>query len=505
MTKPKLRVLVDLSMAARGYCGIAQDVRLLYKALAAHEHLDVTGLIYHPKKFGPWHQFLPPGAPRCDRTANQASFLWALAEGTSVWTESRPMRAWEAVRRFVGTVSRRKVQFDALDVEMYWSVIWRLLFSQTLSPEDLPLVQSGKFLLSNLCSGMIYSRAFTRRRPVQLDTQGYDFLITQGPRPFRVSPGTRQIARFHDLIPLLHPDSRPSSLDIAWLHKAMQQGRKNAYFVCNSQPTCDELTTIYPDLAGQCETIPCMAADSYYPDTSSNVVRSIVEMRRSTATGERPARRPKPGMRYLLGVSTLEPRKNFVGLIQAFNALRLQGSMQQRLADLKLMIVGSPGWQYEPILGAMRELVRRGDLIHLEQVTPDELRVLYSHAEALVFPSHAEGFGLPPLEALCCEAPVIASDIPAHRWVLQDAAVYCNSYDVNSISQAIQRVVASDESASLRAELLTRGRERARHFSTNACGEQWAELLDRLKHDPVPVQASPSISLAEHTWSQRVA
>ena len=87
------------------------------------------------------------------------------------------------------------------------------------------------------------------------------------------------------------------------------------------------------------------------------------------------------------------------------------------------MIVGSPGWKYEPILDAMRNLIERGELVHLEKVPSEEMRVLYTHAEAFVFPSNYEGFGFPPLEAMQCGAPVIASDIATHRWVLGDAAL----------------------------------------------------------------------------------
>jgi glycosyltransferase involved in cell wall biosynthesis len=114
-------------------------------------------------------------------------------------------------------------------------------------------------------------------------------------------------------------------------------------------------------------------------------------------------------------------------------------------------------------------------------VPAEELRVLYAHAEAFVFPSHAEGFGFPPLEAMVCDTPVIASDVPAHRWVLGDAALYCNPYDSSSIAETIERVVASEESSALRAELVARGRERVKRYAFETCAPQWVELLYRLK------------------------
>ncbi len=109
-------------------------------------------------------------------------------------------------------------------------------------------------------------------------------------------------------------------------------------------------------------------------------------------------------------VSTLEPRKNLVSLLQAFNAARYRAAVKRATPNLKLVVVGGRGWKYEPIIEALKPLVARGDVIHLENVSSQELRVLYSHAESLVFPSHAEGFGIPPLEAAANGCKVLCSN-----------------------------------------------------------------------------------------------
>jgi glycosyltransferase involved in cell wall biosynthesis len=505
MAHPKLRVLLDLSMAARGYCGIAQDVRLLYKTLATCPDIEVTGLVYHPRKFGPVHKFLPPYASRADRLANQAGFLWTLAEGSCDWPGFRPLRTAQKLHRMAATICARQVQWDRLDVEMLWNVVWRLLFNLTLSPQDIPFVQNGKFLLSNLSDGKIYARALANRRPFKLDTRGYDFLIVEGPRPFRISPETRQIVRYHDMIPVLQPDTMSNPLVIRWHHKAIRQTSERAFFVCSSEPTRDDLTLVHPELRPRSATIPCTISDAYRPDPQQDRLHSILRLRASAASGV-PSRKPlTEKFRYVMVVSTLEPRKNFVDLIQAFNALKFRPSNRQRVSDLKLLIVGSPGWNHEPILAAMREPIERGDVIHLERVSADELRVLYTHAEALVFPSYSEGFGLPPLEAMQCDAPVIASDIAAHRWVMGDAALYCNPHDVASIASAIERLVASDESAALRAELIARGRERLKSYRSDRCSGQWSDLLHRLKEEPAALDNRFSFELLEPTLLERAA
>jgi hypothetical protein len=506
MAQRKLRVLLDLSMAARGHCGIAQDVRLLYRALASSPEIDVTGLVYCPFKFGPVHRFLPRGAARADRVANQSAFLWAFAEGDGAWPSFKPLRSLQKWRRVAATLRAAKPQLDELEVDMFWSVMWRLLFAPTLSADAIPLVQDGKFLLSTLSSGMVYARALSHRRPIKLDTRGYDYLIVQGPRPFQVAPETRQIVRYHDMIQVLHPDTLATPLVIKWHHQSIRQSRGDTFFVCNSQPSRDDLVEVYPELCSRSLTIPNILSDAYRPDSNHSLVGSILRLRRSSALGKATTKKSLATPRYIMGVSTLEPRKNFLGLIQAFCMLKDREAIRDQVRDLKLVIVGKPGWKFEPILAAMRGLARRGDVVHLENVPTDELRVLYSHAEAFVSPSTSEGFGLPPAEAMQCGAPVVVSDLPAHRWVLGNAAVYCNPYDAGSIAAAIEPLVAGEGREARRATMAARGREQVQRYRSDRCGAQWLELLKRLSAPQLePVVHPTTYAELEPSWRQRVA
>jgi hypothetical protein len=503
MARPKPRVLLDLSMACRGYCGIAQDVRLLYKTLATCGDVEVTGLIYPPRKLPEWHRFCSPRKSRADRVANQSVFLWKLADPGLDWRSFQSWRGLKHLPDLARTVLGSGGQCELLDAASFRDVIWRMLFSPTLAAEDRALVAEGKFLLSNLSDGMVFARGLTRRRPLKLDTRGYDFLIVAGPRPFRASRGTRQIVRYHDMIPLLDPDTMRNPWVIHWHHRAIRQCHSSV-FVCNSRPTQDKLAAIYPRLAEQCATIPYALSDAYYRDPNPGQVGSIVRMRRSQAAGAPPPDGAGRTPRYLICVSTLEPRKNFVRLIEAFNMVRCQPAVRERVGRLKLVIVGSPGWKYEPILAAMREGIARGDVIHLERVSAPELRLLYTHAEAFILPSLAEGFGFPPLEAMQCDTPVIVSDIKEHRWVMGDAAVYCNPYDVASIAAAIERLVAGGETPALGPALIERGRRLVERYSIERCARQWRELLAGL-HCGKPVASCPGAGPFETTASPRAA
>ncbi len=479
MKQRKLRVLLDLSLGLRGYSGIPQDTRLLYKTFATCPDVEVTGFVYPASTLGRLHRFCSSSASRADRVANQAALLWSLEEQAPPPPSFRPLRLWKRLMRVARIGATRHGQLNPLDVDAFWQVVWRKLFRQTLSVEDLSLVQHGKFMLMNVPADLMHARVVANLAPIRLDTRGYDFLIVQTARPLRTSPGTRQIVRYHDTIPILQPDTTPHVRDIAWHHHSICQSPESV-FVCNSEPTREKLIDVYPDIRRRSETIPYTLSDAFRPESSAAALNAIIGMRRSPSTEPERQRPLKRTPRYIMGVSTLEPRKNFTGLIQAFNAVRFRSSMRSTVPNLKLLIVGAPGWKFEPILAAMKELVARGDVIHLEAVTAEELRVLYSHAEAFVYPSHAEGFGFPPLEAMQCEVPVIASDLPEHRWVLDDAALYCNSYDVGSIADAIERLVASEEAPALRAELVEKGRQRIEQYTLDRCRDQWLELLQRL-------------------------
>lgn len=384
----------------------------------------------------------------------------------------------------------RKATLEDADVGTFGNVLWRTLFAQTFTAEDLPLVQASKFMFMDVSGECMHRRAVAGLTPVKLDTSAFDFFIVQTARPMRISPETQQLVRYHDMIPIIQADTTPYLRDICWHHNSIRQSTKH-FFVCNSEPTRENLIDVYPELTDRSATIPYMLSDVYRPESNASFVSSIIRTRRSQATGVGPKRPLKRTPRYIMGVSTLEPRKNYPGLIEAYNAVRFRRSVARSVPNLKLLIVGAPGWKQGPILDAMRELVARGDIIHLEGVTQDELRVLYSQAEALVFPSHAEGFGFPPLEAMQCDLPVIASDIPEHRWVLGDAALYCNSYDVNSIADAVEQLVASEEAPALRRELVARGRRRVERYTLDQCRDQWIDLLERLRSGERPLANVP--------------
>ncbi|MFE1747896.1 glycosyltransferase family 4 protein [Coleofasciculus sp. H7-2] len=160
---------------------------------------------------------------------------------------------------------------------------------------------------------------------------------------------------------------------------------------------------------------------------------------------------------YLLFVSTLEPRKNINNLITAFNLLK-----QKYKIEHQLVLIGQKGWHYKKIFSAIEDSPWKSQIHHLDYLSDDLVAVFYSKADAFVYPSYYEGFGLPVLEAMTLGAPVITSNTSSLPEVAGDAALFIDPDDPTSLADAILKVIGDSQ---LRSELIQKGKERAKLFS----------------------------------------
>jgi glycosyltransferase involved in cell wall biosynthesis len=144
--------------------------------------------------------------------------------------------------------------------------------------------------------------------------------------------------------------------------------------------------------------------------------------------------------KYILFVGTLEPRKNLGGLIKAYSILP-----DYLKSDYLLVICGKKGWFFEEIFGAVKELKVEEKVIFTGYVSDEDVSLLMNGAEVFVYPSLYEGFGLPPLEAMACGTPVISSKVSSLPEVVNDAGILVNPNDIEELSNAILRVLSSNE------------------------------------------------------------
>lgn len=199
-------------------------------------------------------------------------------------------------------------------------------------------------------------------------------------------------------------------------------------------------------------------------DTAAAVAALGVERERIAITplaADAPAEPAAPSPRpydvpYVLFVGTLEPRKNLPRLLRAFRTAVADASLPHAL-----VLAGATGWQQH---GLANELAAGGQgRVHVPgRVAPSELDALYRGAEAVVYPSLYEGFGLPVLEALAYGTPTLSSNTSAIPEVAGDAALLVDPEDEDAIAAGLVRILTDE---ALRADLRTKGPARAASFS----------------------------------------
>jgi glycosyltransferase involved in cell wall biosynthesis len=166
--------------------------------------------------------------------------------------------------------------------------------------------------------------------------------------------------------------------------------------------------------------------------------------------------------RFVLGLSTLQPRKNFEGLIEAFRLLLAQASERREIADLHLVICGGLGWMWEELEGRVTQH-GLSDRIHFAGFVQDEdLPALYSLATVFAFPSWYEGFGLPVLEAMACGTPVVAANNSSLPEVVGEGGLMVDAGDPEELAAALQRVLVDHN---LREHLVAAGTVHARRYT----------------------------------------
>ena len=217
--------------------------------------------------------------------------------------------------------------------------------------------------------------------------------------------GVRPIFFIHDLIPITHPEyCRPGERDrhIARMSTALQLGRG---LITNSRATRDDLR----DFAA--------ARGIAMPPA----VVALLAAAQMPAASARPLAPP-----YFVMLGTIEARKNHLMILQIWRRLAERtGPTMPRL-----VIIGQRGWECENVIDLLERCEVLGDsVIELGACSDAMLSTYLTHAQALLFPSFAEGYGMPLVEALRLGVPVIASDLPAFREISNDLPVYLDPLD----------------------------------------------------------------------------
>lgn len=177
--------------------------------------------------------------------------------------------------------------------------------------------------------------------------------------------------------------------------------------------------------------------------------------------------------KYILFVSSLEPRKNVSGLMDAYDSM--DDSIKN---EFGLVLAGGKGWLNEDIHIKADELVKKGlNIIRTGYVSDEDLPALYSGASVFAFPTFYEGFGIPPLEAMACEVPVVTSNNSSLPEVVGDAAILIDANEPSQTADAISQILSNDK---VKADLIQKGLDRIRRFNPQASAKQLNDAIAKL-------------------------
>lgn len=178
------------------------------------------------------------------------------------------------------------------------------------------------------------------------------------------------------------------------------------------------------------------------------------------------------GAPYILAVGTIEPRKDYPALIEAFARMQLDD-------DIRLVIAGTKGWGADAVTARIDELGLGNRVVMLGYVDDHLRAALFSGATLFVYPSIYEGFGFPPLEAMRTHTPVITTRAGAVPEVCGDGALLVDVGDVDALKDAMEQVLTDE---TIRRELVEAGDKRIELYDWTTSADQMIDLYDRARH-----------------------
>ncbi len=313
-----------------------------------------------------------------------------------------------------------------------------------------------------------YLAALWQRARIPLPIEAFIGAVDVFYSPDFLLPPTRarrKLVTVHDLSYVRVPECFPAPL-LNYLNRAVPPSVARADLVlADAASTQRDLVDVYRVPLEKIRVLYSGVDPRFRPDVSDDARARV-----------RALTRGKP---YLLSVSTIQPRKNYARLIEAFariaNSESQIANSQFLIRDLQLIIAGGRGWMYEEIFQTVERLNLRERVIFPEFFADDDLPALYAGATLFVYPSLYEGFGLGIAEAMACGAPVVCSNASSLPEVAGDAALYFDPRDIDAMADAIQRALADE---ALRADMRAKGFAQVKQFMWEKAARELRQYLE---------------------------
>ena len=264
------------------------------------------------------------------------------------------------------------------------------------------------------------------------------------------------VVTIHDLSFMRYPQAFPAMQRTYLRSQVRRSARRARHVIAVSRATRDDIVALF-GVPPQRIAVVYNGVDDVFKPAEPDLVEAFRRER------ELPPR-------FVLHLGTLEPRKNLVRLVQAFAQAR------QRLPgsdDLKLVLAGGKGWDYDDIFAAVERERLQEQVIFPGYIADADLPWLYRAATVFAYPSLLEGFGLPVLEAMACGTPVITSSVSSLPEVAGDAALLIDPASVDALAGTLVRVLSD---AALASEMRAKGLLQAGRFSWQRTASQTADV-----------------------------
>jgi len=247
--------------------------------------------------------------------------------------------------------------------------------------------------------------------------------------PVNISKKTKRVTVMHDLTPILHShfhNSKSSILQKIFLPRFL---RNTDLIISNSENTQNDILKTYPKITAKADAIYLGVDDIYKPTVEKN----LAELSKYKIT-----------QNYILYLGTIEPRKNLVVLLKAFDAFK-----QKNNTDLQLIFAGSQGWKNEAFFKTLAQCQFKDDIKLIGFVDNEDLPKIYSNAEVFIYPSSYEGFGLPVVEALSSGTQVICSDNSSLLEFGEEFVTYFSTDDPDSLAEKLTEVLIEKKTVNI--------------------------------------------------------
>lgn len=282
----------------------------------------------------------------------------------------------------------------------------------------------------------------------------FDALFLPNPNQFCLKSRARLVVTAHDLSPLTTPEFYDVKRRLwhRFLNFRKIFERADA-IAAVSDYTRQDLVRLLGIDAKKIQTIyPGVNHRQFRPDLSETFLRQVRNFY------------GLPGD-YMLFLNTLEPRKNLINLIRAFEQLN---------REIFLVIAGKPGWKYAGLLRAIKNSRKRGQIKLLGYVSEEHKPALIRMSKFLVYPSFYEGFGFQPLEAAACGRPAVVSSVTSLPEVLGSASLLVNPYQPNELAQAFNWLLSDPVFAD---QLAQKAAAKAKDYAWEKTAQETLKLI----------------------------